>query len=108
MIGHEEGIEAPALQRLGEPLQMLEVEVRIGEAAGIAPPGGMYTHRAHEGAEPKLPGRRHCPFGLGKGRSWNMCIGRVLLRHCNQADRVGPSMPRSRSEGLPHLATRPY
>src|SRR6187401_3138634 len=54
MIGHEEGVEPAALQRLGVLDQRLEVEVGIGRAAGIAPGGGVDADRAHEGAEPEL------------------------------------------------------
>ena len=41
MIGHEEGVEPAALQRLGEAHQMREVEIGVGEGAGIAPGGGV-------------------------------------------------------------------
>jgi hypothetical protein len=44
-----------ALERLSEVLQVLEVEVRVRIGPGIAPPSGMDSHRAHEGAEAQLP-----------------------------------------------------
>ena len=59
MIGHEEGIEAPALQGLGEALQMGEVEIRIGKGAGIAPGAGMQAHGPHEGPQAQLPRSAH-------------------------------------------------
>ena len=74
MIGHEEGIEAPALQRLGEALQMLEVEVGVGESAGIAPTAGVDADRAHEGAEPQLPGSAHGEVSPG-GCVWDIDVG---------------------------------
>ena len=55
MIGHEEGVEAAALQRLGETLQMREVEIGVRESAGIAPGTGVDADGTHEGAEAQLP-----------------------------------------------------
>jgi hypothetical protein len=54
MVGHEERVELSALQGLGEPLQMLKVEVGVGIGAGIAPPGRMNADRAHESAKMQL------------------------------------------------------
>ncbi len=54
VIRHEEGVEPRALQGLDEAAQVLEVEVRIGIGAGIAPPGGMDADRAHERTQMKL------------------------------------------------------
>ena len=42
MIGHEEGVELAALQRLGEALQMREIEIGVGKGAGIAPGAGVH------------------------------------------------------------------
>jgi hypothetical protein len=55
MVGHEERVEPSTLERLSEALQVLEVEVRVRISTGIAPPSGMDSHRAHEGAEVQLP-----------------------------------------------------
>jgi hypothetical protein len=41
MIGHEEGVEFAALERLREAFEMREVEIGIRESAGIAPGAGM-------------------------------------------------------------------
>ena len=51
MVGHEEAVDAAALERLGEALDVLEIEVRVGEGAGIAPGRGVEAHRPHEGGE---------------------------------------------------------
>ena len=59
MIGHEEGVEFAALQRLREALEMREVEIGIRESAGIAPGAGVDGSRPHEGAEPELTRCRH-------------------------------------------------
>ena len=55
MVGHEERVELSALERPGETLEMLKVEVRVRVGARIAPPARMDSHRAHEGAEAQLP-----------------------------------------------------
>jgi hypothetical protein len=55
VVGHEESVEAPALERLSETLEDLEVEIRVGDSAGIAPGAGVYRCRPHECAEPQLP-----------------------------------------------------
>ena len=55
MVGHEEGVELAALQRLREALQVREVEVGVGKGAGIAPGAGVDADRAHEGAKMQLP-----------------------------------------------------
>jgi hypothetical protein len=55
MVGHKERVEAPAFEGLSETLQVLEVEIRIGIGAGIAPLTRMDAHGAHEGAEAQLP-----------------------------------------------------
>ena len=62
VVGHEEGVELAALQRLREALEMREVEVGVREGAGIAPGAGMDAGRAHEGAEPQLTFLRHRKF----------------------------------------------
>ncbi len=54
VIGHEEGVEFRALQRLDEALQMREVEIGVRKGAGKAPRAAMDADRAHEGAEPEL------------------------------------------------------
>ena len=54
MIGHEEGVEFGALQRLREALEMREIEIGVGKGAGISPGAGMDAHRAHESAETQL------------------------------------------------------
>ena len=65
MVGHEEGVELAALQRLGEALQVREVEVRVRIGAGIAPGAGMDADRAHEGAEAQLTRAAHAgPLSL--------------------------------------------
>ena len=51
MVGHEEGVEPAALQRLRERDKAFEVEISVRRAAGIAPPGGVNADRAHEGAQ---------------------------------------------------------
>jgi hypothetical protein len=51
MVSHEEGVEPPALQRLSETFNVLEIEVRIRPCARIAPGGGMNTDRPHERAQ---------------------------------------------------------
>src|SRR5260221_14438578 len=59
MIGHEEGVEFAALERLREAFEMREVEIGIRESAGIAPGAGADGGRPHEGAEPELTRSRH-------------------------------------------------
>src|ERR1700746_2968468 len=59
MIGHEEGVEFAAFEGLREALEMREVEIGIGESAGIAPGAGMDGGRPHEGGEPELTRCRH-------------------------------------------------
>src|SRR5260370_20266045 len=59
MIGHEEGVEFAALERLREAFEMREVEIGIRESAGIAPGAGMDSRRPHEGGEPELTRSRH-------------------------------------------------
>src|SRR6266566_898073 len=59
MIGHEEGVEFAAFERLREALEMREVEIGVRESAGIAPGAGMDGGRPHEGAEPELTRWRH-------------------------------------------------
>jgi hypothetical protein len=51
MVGHEERVEPPAFERLSETLQVLEVEVRVGIGAGIAPPSSVDSHGPHKSAE---------------------------------------------------------
>ncbi len=59
MVGHEKRVEPAALQGLGKPDQVLEVEVGVGPGAGIAPPGGVDADRAHEGAQMQSTRSRH-------------------------------------------------
>jgi putative oxidoreductase len=59
MVGHEEGVEARALQRLREAPEVGEVEVGVGEGARVAPGTGVDADGAHEGAELELAVRRH-------------------------------------------------
>ena len=54
VVGHEEGVELAALQRLREALDVREIEIRVGEGAGIAPGAGMDGGRPHECAETQL------------------------------------------------------
>ena len=68
MIGHEEGIEPPALQRLGEAHHVLKVEVGIGIGPGVTPRGGMNGSRAHEGAQAELAFLGHGAILLCKRR----------------------------------------
>lgn len=58
MIGHEEGIEFRLFQPLGEGLDMVEVEIRIGIGARIAPCAGMQADGTHEGGEVQLSGHQ--------------------------------------------------
>ena len=51
VVGHEEGVEPAALQRLREALKVLEIEVRIRVRARIAPGAGMNADRPHERAQ---------------------------------------------------------
>src|SRR5262249_30530365 len=55
MVGHEEGVELAALESLNEALEVREIEVGIGVAAGIAPRPGMDAGGTHECAEAQLP-----------------------------------------------------
>jgi hypothetical protein len=59
VIGHEEGVEPAALKRLCEALEMREVEIGVGEGAGIAPGAGMDGGGPHECVQPQLPRCRH-------------------------------------------------
>jgi hypothetical protein len=59
MVGHEEGIESAGFEFLRKAGQMLEVEVGIGQAAGITPAAGVNRSRAHESAE------SHFAHGVG-------------------------------------------
>ena len=54
MVGHEESVEFRPLQRLGETLDMREVEIGVRKGAGIAPGAGVNGGRPHEGAEVQL------------------------------------------------------
>ena len=74
VIGHEEGVELAALQRLGVADQRLEIEVGIGRTARIAPGGGMDADRTHEGAQLQLAFGGHAaslatPEAAGKAAS---------------------------------------
>jgi hypothetical protein len=72
VVGHEEGVELAALQRLGETFQVLETEVGIWETAGIAPRGGVDADRAHECTEMELASFGHgVPF-VSRGTRWRM------------------------------------
>ena len=51
VVGHEEGVELPALERLGKALEVREVKIGIRESAGIPPCSGMDTRRSHERRE---------------------------------------------------------
>ena len=55
MIGHEEGVELGALQRLREPLDMGEIEIGVRKGAGIAPGAGVDGRWPHERAQVELP-----------------------------------------------------
>src|SRR6476646_2526440 len=54
VVGHEKSVELAALQRLREAFEMREVEIRVGEGAGIAPGASMDGRRSHEGGELEL------------------------------------------------------
>jgi hypothetical protein len=54
MVGHEEGVELAALQRLGQPFQMREVEIGVRESAGIALGAGVNADGPHERAQMQL------------------------------------------------------
>ena len=74
MVGHEEGVELAALQRLREALEVREVEIGVRIGAGIAPGAGVDADRAHEGAEPELTRRRHENL-LCRSRMYSNAIG---------------------------------
>jgi hypothetical protein len=59
VVGHEEGVELPALERLGKALEVREVKIGIRERAGISPCSGMDTRWPHESCEPELTWSRH-------------------------------------------------
>jgi len=40
VVGHEEGVELAALERLGKALKVREVKIGIRESAGIPPCSG--------------------------------------------------------------------
>ena len=54
VVGHEEGIEFGALERLREALDMREIEIGVRKSAGIAPRAGVDGRRPHECAETQL------------------------------------------------------
>jgi hypothetical protein len=68
MVGHEEGVELAALERLREALDVREVEVGVGKGAGIAPGAGVDRGRAHERAQPQLTRCRHEMTPVAPGR----------------------------------------
>ena len=55
MVGHEKRIELGAFERLGEALEMVEIEVGVRKRARIAPSPGVDARRAHERAQMQLP-----------------------------------------------------
>src|SRR5471030_2356036 len=59
MVGHEEGVETAALQRLRKTLEMREIEVGVRESTGVTPGSGVNGGRAHESAEPQATLRGH-------------------------------------------------
>ncbi len=64
MVGHEEGVEPAALERLGEALEMREIEIGVRKGAGIAPGAGVDAGRPHERAEMQLAALGH-EFSIG-------------------------------------------
>src|SRR5439155_5929899 len=54
VVGHEEGVELAALERLHKALEVREVKIGIRESVGISPCSGMDTRRPHEGCELEL------------------------------------------------------
>ena len=48
MIRHEECVEFRRFKFLGESLQMLEIEIRVGIGTGISPSASMQAYRAHK------------------------------------------------------------
>jgi hypothetical protein len=59
VVGHEEGVELGALERLRKAFKVREVKIGVRESAGIPPCSGMDTRRAHEGCELELTWSRH-------------------------------------------------
>jgi hypothetical protein len=59
MISHEKRIESAGFKFLRKPGEMLEVEIGIGQPAGITPAAGVNRGRPHEGAE------SHFAHGVG-------------------------------------------
>jgi len=74
VIGHEEGVELAALQRLREAFDVREVEIRVREGTGIAPGTGVDGRRPHECAQPELTRRRHENLLCGS-RTYSNAIG---------------------------------
>jgi hypothetical protein len=62
VIGHEEGVELSALERLGGAHKMREVEIRVRKSARVASRDGVDRRRSHEGAELHLTLRGHAWF----------------------------------------------
>ena len=54
MVGHEEGVELAALQRLRQAAKMLEIEIRIRPRTRITPGCGVDADGPHESAETQL------------------------------------------------------
>ena len=72
MVGHEERVESAALQRLGEALQMREIEIGVREGAGIAPGAGV-----------DVVGRMNAP-----SRNCRFCVTRSSPRPARGAGRA--------------------
>src|SRR5262245_40860915 len=85
VVGHEEGVELAALERLREALEVREVKIGIRESAGIPPCSGMDTRRPHEGCEldvvASLPTSRASPNAF-KSRQQRSAIVRCHYRRC--------------------------
>ena len=54
MIGHEERVEFGAFQGLGEPGDMAKIKIGIRVGAGVTPPCGVDTDRAHKRPQSQL------------------------------------------------------
>ena len=85
MVGHEERVEPATLEGLREPLQLTEVEVRIGKRTGVPPSARVKADGAHEGAELELLPTHDAPIS---------CPGIAMpLRRC----RLSVHMPTTNS-----------
>src|SRR6266853_5373862 len=85
MVGHEEGVEAAALQRLRESLQVREIEIRIRKRSRVEPRGGVDTDRPHERTEAQLSLASHATSPADR---WLASLGILEMMQSSRLDDI--------------------